>query len=312
MSATTAAAPVGRLLAYSRLAKLTFYDYYLAAPVVWTLLPGSARTDGRVLATLVVATLGWVAMTAATVAFDDAHGFQDGSDHANYDPSQSLRNRKRKPLLNGDLTLRQAMVFGYGSLVASLGFLALAAWIAPHRTAWAVVLIPVQVAISVQYSHGLRLSYRGGQELVLLASPALMALIPYGLTDGRVSGTILLEAYLIGVWSLLVSVYSNANDREGDAAAGRKNLATLLSPRAYLGAIALISLSESAALLAAWAAGAVPGWFVVCLLPVLVMRARQADSGLRKGDPLLARKLGVDTHRLGVAALLVANLLVVR
>ncbi|MHC0430239.1 UbiA family prenyltransferase [Streptomyces sp. O3] len=310
MSATTTAAPVGRLLAYSRLAKLTFYDYYLAAPVVWTLLPASLRDDPRVLGTLLVATLGWVAMTAATVAFDDVHGFKDGSDHANYDPSQSLRNRARKPLLNGDLTVRQATWFGYGALLACCVWLAVAVAVAPHSPGWVLALIPFQVAISVQYSHGLRLSYRGGQELVLLLSPALMALIPYGLVEGELTGVIALEAYLIGVWSLLVSAYSNVNDRDGDKAAGRRNLATVLSPNAYRVAVALISLTETAALAAAWIAGVVDGWFALCLVPVLAMRARQINSGLLRGNPLLARKLGVDIHRLGVAALLVANLLV--
>jgi 1,4-dihydroxy-2-naphthoate octaprenyltransferase len=77
-------------------------------------------------------------------------------------------------------------------------------------------------------------------------------------------------------------------------------------------AIALISLTETAALLIAWAADAVPGWFLLCMVPVLVMRARQLRAGLGQNNALLARKLGVDTHRLGVAALLIANLLVIR
>lgn len=310
MSATTTAAPAGRLRAYARLAKLTFYDYYLAAPVVWTLLPTGLRDDPRVLWTLLVATLGWVAMTAATVAFDDVHGFRDGSDHTNYDPAQALRNRERKPLLNGDLTVGQATRFGYGTLTASLALLALAALVAPHRPALVLALIPFQVAISVQYSHGLRLSYHGCQELVLVLSPGLMALIPYGLSDGELTGAIVLESYLIGVWSLLVSVYSNLNDRAGDTVAGRKNLATVLTPPAYRVAIALLSLTETAALLIAWAAGAVPGLFLLCLAPVVALRLKQLNAGLLLGDALVARKLGVHIHRLGVAALLVANLLV--
>ena len=48
------------------------------------------------------------------------------------------------------------------------------------------------------------------------------------------------------------------------------------------------------------------------MVPVLVMRARQVRAGLGQNNALLARKLGVDTHRLGVAALLIANLLVIR
>jgi 1,4-dihydroxy-2-naphthoate octaprenyltransferase len=312
MSQAIAVKPTGRLRAYARLAKLSFFDYYLAAPVVWALLPSDLRDDPKVLWTLVVTTLGWVAMTAATVAFDDVHGFRDGSDDVNYDPKAALRNRERKPLLNGDLTEHQALRFGYLALLASLLWMGVAVAVAPHTPTWVLLLIPFQVAISVQYSHGMRLSYRGGQELVLLLSPGLMALIPYGLTDGHFTGVIALETYLIGVWSLLVSVYSNVNDREGDRAAGRKNLATVLTPSAYSVAIALISLTETAALLIAWAADAVPGWFLLCMVPVLVMRARQLRAGLGQNNALLARKLGVDTHRIGVAALLIANLLVIR
>ncbi|WP_419992792.1 UbiA family prenyltransferase [Streptomyces boninensis] len=310
MSTTTAAVPASRLLAYFRLAKLTFYDYYLAAPVVWTLLPAAQRDDGRVLGTLLAATLGWVAMTAATVAFDDVHGYRDGSDHTNYDPAQSLRNRARKPLINGDLTERQAVRFGYAALITAVIWLGIAAALAPERSGWVLALIPFQVAISVQYAYGLRLSYRGCQELVLLASPGLMALIPYGLIHGELSGAIILEAFLIGLWSLLVSVYSNVNDRVGDKAAGRRNLATTLSPSAYRIAIVLLSLAETAALLVAWAAGAVPASFLAWMLLPLAMRARQLGAGIVRGDALRARKLGVDTHRIGVAALLAANLLV--
>jgi hypothetical protein len=46
------------------------------------------------------------------------------------------------------------------------------------------------------------------------------------------------------------------------------------------------------------------------MLPVLVLRGRQLHAGLKRRDALRARKLGVTTHRVGVAALLAANLLV--
>jgi hypothetical protein len=44
---------------------------------------------------------------------------------------------------------------------------------------------------------------------------------------------------------------------------------------------------------------------------VLAVRARQAQVGLVRDNPLVARKLGVKAHRLGVVLVLVATLLAV-
>lgn len=299
--------------AYARLAKLSFFDYYLATLVVWTMLEPDLRRDPRVLVTLVVVTLGWIGVCGASVAFDDVTGFRDGSDRVNYDPDQrQLRNLERKPLLNGDLTVRQALRCGYALLAAGAVALAVTFLVAPHRPGWALWLTPLMVAIAVQYSYGLRLSYHGGQELALFIPTALVVFIPYGLTHGDVTGMVVLETYLAGLWSLLVSVYSNINDRAGDLAVGRRNLATVLSPRACRTVIVLLSLTEPAAVLWACAAHAVPWWFLVLLVPLLVTRGRQVVAGVVRGELLVARKLGGRAHRLGVVLLLAANLLAVR
>jgi 1,4-dihydroxy-2-naphthoate octaprenyltransferase len=314
VTATSAPARPGardRARAYAKLAKLSFFDYYLCVLVVLTLLPASARTEPRTWLVLALFDLGWVGIVAATVSLDDVTGLRDGSDARNYDPQQTLRARDRKPLLNGSLTLRQALRFGWGCAVAGTLLWALAALAAPHRPWWVLAAAALSVVISVQYSYGLKLSYRGGQEAVILLSTGLCVLVPFGLLNGEMTGAAWLECFLFGLWSLTVSLYSNINDVEGDRAAGRRNIATRVSPAVYRGVVAAFSLSETGAILLTLALGAVPLWFCAFLVPVVALRVRQAHSGLVAGRVLAARRTGIAIHRWGVLLLIVANLLLV-
>ena len=314
--AAGAARPVrrhGRLWAYSKLAKLAFFDYYLSALVVWALLPPDLRTDPRALLVLVLCTLGWLGTVAATVAFDDVTGYRDGSDARNYDPEQeALRDRARKPLLDGHLSVAAAVRFGWASVGFAVLALGAALLAAPHRPLWAVVLVPTVLLLGANYSYGLKLSYRGFQELVILATTGLTIAIPYGLVTGGSTGLVWLLTYLFGLWSLLVSVYSNLNDVAGDRAAGRRSLAVRAPRPVYRALIVVLTLSEPAAILLALAVGAVPAWYPLFLLPVLAVRVVQARTGLAQDNPLGARKLGVKAHRLGVLVVLAATLLAVR
>ncbi len=314
--AAGAAAPVarhGRLWAYSKLAKLAFFDYYLSALVVWTLLPPDLRTDPRALLVLVLCTVGWLGTVAATVAFDDVTGYRDGSDARNYDPEQeALRDRGRKPLLDGHLSVAAAVRFGWAGVGLAVLALGAALLVAPHRPVWAVVLVPTVLLLGANYSYGLKLSYRGFQELVILTTTGLTIAIPYGLATGGSTGMVWLLTYLFGLWSLMVSVYSNLNDVAGDRAAGRRSFAVRAPRSVYRGLIVALTLSEPAVIVLALAVGAVPAWYPLFLLPVLAVRAAQARTGLWQDNPLGARKLGVKAHRLGVLVVLVATLLAVR
>ncbi|HZB32573.1 MAG TPA: UbiA family prenyltransferase [Streptosporangiaceae bacterium] len=291
------------------MANLYFYDYYLCVLVVWALLAQSVRLDGRTLATMTLVVLGWVGVVAATVTFDDVTGYRDGSDDRNYSPDQAvLRNRANKPLITGELSLSQALRFGYAAMAAGALLWGLAIAVAPHQPLWAAPVAAFVLLISVQYSYGLKISYHRGQELVLLLSPGLMVLVPFGLLTGEVTGLIVVESYLFGLWSLLVSLYSNLNDLDGDRAAGRKNLATTCRPATYRRVVAAISATETVAILAAPAFGAVSWWFAAFLIPVLLIRARQLWHGLGRGEFLTARKLGINAHRIGTISLIIANL----
>jgi 1,4-dihydroxy-2-naphthoate polyprenyltransferase len=311
-TAAVASARRGRIGAYARLAKLSFFDYYLSALVVWTLLEPGERTSARAPLTLFVLTFGWMGLVACCVAFDDVTGFREGSDQQAYQPDQAnLRSLARKPLLDGSLTDVQAVRFGWAALVWGLAWLAAGAAIAPDPSWWAIALIPFIAFISAQYSYGLRFSYRYGQELVLFLSTGLVVLVPFALVTGRATGLTLLESYLFGLWSVLVSLYSNINDAPVDRAFGRRNLATTTSPRVYAVIVALISATEAGAIALTVGVGAAPWWLLLLLSPVVALRLRQLDAGLRKGAPLVARKFGGQAHRLGVVLLLAANLIAI-
>ncbi|MBH5334936.1 UbiA family prenyltransferase [Streptomyces pactum] len=297
----------GRLRAYVKLGKLSFYDYYLSAFLVWSALPGPLVWEGRTAGVLLLYTAGYVGVVAATVALDDVTGIRDGSDARNYTPETgALRDLSRKPLLSGALTVRQAELFGWGAAVWGALLWSVTLTVAPHAAPWTAVAMLLVLVTNVQYSYGLKISYRGGQELILL-TPGLAVLLPYALLTGEVTGLIVLETVLFGLWSLLVSVYSNMNDVAGDRLAGRRNLATMSSEAGYRRIVVALHLLEPAAVAVAVAAGAVPGWFALLVLPLLAGRAAQLRAGVLRRDVLVARLLGIRLHRWGVPVLLLAN-----
>ncbi|MFC0598360.1 UbiA family prenyltransferase [Streptomyces palmae] len=312
MSAVSTASPPdvrGRLRAYVRLGKLSFYDYYLSAFLVWCALPGAALWEGRTFAVLLLYTAGYVGVVAATVALDDVTGIRDGSDARNYTPENgALRDLSRKPLLSGALSVRQAELFGWGAAVWGAVLWSVTLAVAPHNGPWTAVAMLLVLVTNAQYSYGLKFSYHGGQELILL-SPGLAVLLPYALLTGEVTGLIVLETVLFGLWSLLVSAYSNMNDVEGDRLAGRRNLATLSTEAGYRRIVVAFHLLEPAAIAVAIAAGAVPAWFALLLLPLLAGRVAQIRAGLLRRDVLVARLLGIRLHRWGVPVLMLANAL---
>ncbi|AXE88763.1 UbiA family prenyltransferase [Streptomyces sp. Go-475] len=301
-----------KLGAYARLGKLSFFDFYLCVPLVWTALPGALLWQASTWLTLTLFLAGQVGVVAATVAFDDLTGVRDGSDARNYTPETgALRDLSRKPLLSGVLTVREATRFAWGAAAWGVALWTVTAATAPHQPLWACVALLYVALSSMQYSYGLKLSYRGGQELLLVSSSGLVVLLPYALVSGRVTGLVVLESVLFGLWSILVSLYSNMNDIAGDRFAGRRNLATMTGPRAYRSIIAALTLVEPGAVVAAVVLDVVPAWFLAILTPLFLARAVQVYKGVVRGEALAARVLGIKCQRLGVVLLLAGNLLAV-
>ncbi len=300
-----------KLVSYARLAKLDVYDYYLALLVVLSavLLPFD-RFDPAVLVTLAVYGAGTVFMTAAMVAFDDLTGYRDGSDIANYRANPSLRRSRRKPLVAGTLTEREALWFGWVTAVLGAAILVVAVLTAPHAPQWTIWLTAVTFVIALQYSYGLKISYHGFQEAFIAGLGWAMVLTPYGLVTGGFDLFILVQALLFGLGPLLFGVYSNTNDIAGDRAVGRPTVAALTSPRGNMLFIAALSGAEFLLGAVASATGVAPWWFVLLMLPVTVLRARQFGLGFGpRKDILLARATGFTAHRLSAALLVAANLI---
>jgi 1,4-dihydroxy-2-naphthoate octaprenyltransferase len=298
-----------RWLAYARLAKWEFFDFYLSIPVVWTLLDPGLRLEGRTLLTLGLCLLAELGVVSAVMAFDDVTGYLDRSDLINYAPdSGGLRKRHRKPLLDGVLTPAQALRFGRIAAGAGGTVWLVTVVTGPHRPAWALLLAVLVLVFSVQYSWGLKLSYKGLGEVLIATSPMCIVLVPYGVITGRLTGMALTQAVLFGLWQILVSCYSNSNDIAGDAAVGRRNVATRFGATGNRIFISCLTSVELLVIAAATVTGMVPWWFPLALAGVLVLRARQLGGWLADGNALLARKRGVNIHRVGVLTLIAVNL----
>ncbi|GGU92711.1 hypothetical protein GCM10010182_05050 [Actinomadura cremea] len=297
----------GGLAAYARLAKLDIYDYYLGLPLVWALLAPAVRWDTDTFALLALVLIAEVVVVAAMVGFDDITGYRDGSDAANYGSDAARRRLHRKPLVAGTLTESQALRFAWAAAAAGAVLWATAGVAAPHRPAWAIILAAVCVAASVQYSWGLKLSYRGFQEIFLIGLGIGWTLVPYALLTGAVSGFVLVQAVVFGAGPMIFGLYSNTNDADGDRAAGRVTVATLVSARTHRSFVAATTAAQVLLIAGSAAAGVAPWWFPAVLLPVVAMRLAHLVIGFR-GDILRARRIAIHAHRATVGLLIVANL----
>ncbi|GAA0628451.1 hypothetical protein GCM10010174_55470 [Kutzneria viridogrisea] len=297
--------------AYLRLAKLDIFDYYLSPLLAWALLAPALRLDPQILVVLLVFLLGEVLVMVTMVALDDLTGYRDGSDLANYAPDDRRRRLARKPLVAGTLTEQQVLRFAWITGVLGAVLWIAATVIAPNTPLWTVLLVAVTFVFAVQYSWGVKLSYRGFQEFFLAALGWSVVLVPYGLTAGRFEGFALVQALVFGLGPLLFGVYSNTNDIEGDRQVGRPTVAVLTSHRGNALFVGAVSAAETALILLAPFVGG-PWWFPLAMLPAIVLRMRQWRTGFVHGDILRARKLGVHVHRLTVLLLVVLDLVVIR
>ncbi|WP_030917178.1 UbiA family prenyltransferase [Streptosporangium amethystogenes] len=303
-----AATARGTLVAYARLAKLDVYDYYLGLPLVWTLLAPAGRWEPGVIGLLVLIVLAEIAVVAAMVGFDDITGYRDGSDAANYGADAARRRLARKPLVAGTLTEAQALRFAWSATALGVVLWALAVAVAPHRPPWAVVLAAVCVVASVQYSWGLKISYRGFQEIFLIGLGVGWVLVPYGLLTGEVTDLVLVQALLFGFGPMLFGLYSNTHDIDGDRRAGRVTVAALVPAGVNTAFITVMTAVAALLIVVGPLVGAVPWWLPIVLVPVLAMRATHLVIGAVRGDILRARRIAIRAHRVTVILLVIANL----
>lgn len=299
--------PRDRLRAFFELGKLRIVELWLGFFVSVSLLSPDLARDGRALAILALILVVGVAVIAATCSLDDIVGVRDGVDQANH--RGGARWGVNKPILAGQLSERHA--FGFVRVLAGIAALAYAlvlvlAWPLPT---WLLVTMPAMMLLAVNYSYGLKLSYHGAGELVIFVGAAGTVLIPYALITSEASPVLLVEAALVGLWHAQVVVFSNTQDAAGDRATGRMTMAARSSPdgnRRYITGVFALSASVG---IGGLLAGALPPAYGLALAPIWALQAYQLCCGVGQRRWLQARLVGFRTIRVGIVALVLANLL---
>ncbi len=299
--------PPSRLRTLLELGKLRIVELWIGFFVGVTLLDGRVLHDRRALTILALILMVGVAVIAVTCSLDDIVGVRDGVDQANH--RGDGRWGVSKPILAGTLSERHAFRFVHllGG-VAVLGYLAVLALAWPLPT-WLLAAMPAMMLVAINYSYGLKLSYRGGGELVIFTGAAGTVLIPCALIAHGASPLLLVESLLVGSWHAQVVVFSNSHDRAGDRATGRMTIVARTSPfgnRLYIAGVFALSATLT---VAALVYGAMPRAFALALAPVWALQAYQVHCGVVRQRWLQARRVGFVIIRVGVLALVAANLL---
>jgi 1,4-dihydroxy-2-naphthoate octaprenyltransferase len=308
--ALSAPRPAGRrrkLAAFAELGKLRIVELWFGVPLAWSLLAPALRESSNSVLVLVLAVFVEGGTISAALALDDVSGFRDGVDAANHGDTD--RYGVNKPLLDGRLSEREALAFAWSALGVSLAALLAELLIAPHVPWWEPVMTVATIALALNYSYGVRLSYIGGCEAVTLLAMVATVIFPFGLLHGGLSAVAAVQAALLGLWMLQISLFSNTQDAAGDREAGRLTLAArvrLTLNQRIIAATFLFSFALTGTMLAL---GVLSLWTLPLLVPSWALQAAQLRVGVGERQWLRARAIGFMAFRLGVAALFVANLL---
>jgi 1,4-dihydroxy-2-naphthoate octaprenyltransferase len=303
-----------KLLGFVQLAKLRVYyhAYEWLLAVLLLKLQGFWRPGAT--ASLALFLVAMFAVQAAACATDDVMGFRDGSDAENYRKNELLPQPRKllpKPLLTGVLTEREGVAFAVTSaLVATAA--AAGSLLVVDAPAAAPLGYLIVLACAVQYSWGLKLSYRpGGLEFVIAVVNAATIILPYWWIAHRVTAIAVIMSAVVCAWTLLVVSYGNAADAEGDEASGRRTLAVLLDPRkyrVYLVAMWLVSLALN---LLPFVLGMLKPVGVLFVLPLMAVQTVQLYWGVVRGDARRAMKVGMRCYDLGGLGFAAAILLTI-
>jgi 1,4-dihydroxy-2-naphthoate octaprenyltransferase len=301
----------GGIRAYARLVKVRRYEHYLSIPLCWSLLPRSEAFRARTWAELGLALITIAGGLWATVALDDLQGFRDGTDRANLERTvgPERRNAAFKPLVSGALREENVRRFAIACAITGAGALIAVYALAGGRPRWFFPVVVVLFAVALQYSSGLRLSYKGGQELVLAITAAAVVISPYVLVTGWLTADVGVEALMFGIWMAQVLVLGNIFDREGDRSTGRRTVAAMATARANVRFIVLLFGTGWVTLAVAIGLGTIPLLSALLFLPMLLYQAKALTTAFGSGLVLRGRGYAFTAFKFGVAALFVANLM---
>lgn len=294
------------LRAFVALGKLGIIELWLGFFAGVSLLGRWVFHEGHALVTLGLVLLLGVVVIAVTCGLDDIAGARDGVDRANHRAGR--RWGVQKPILDGRLDEGLALDLVHAATVVGAmcyaGVLAVA-WPLPW---WLVAAMTAMIVLAVNYSYGLRLSYRGAGELVVFAGGFGTVMIPYALVTRSVTPPLLVSATLVGLWQAQVVMFSNTHDAEGDRAHGRMTIAARTSPGANKAFITAVFAAGWAFTAVALAISAAPLVYALALFPVWALQIFQLWTGVRDEQWLRARRAGFHVVRVGVFGLTLANL----
>lgn len=298
-----------KVAAYAQLGKIRVYHHlYEWLLVVLLLRMDPSHPHGWFTASMLVLVL-IVSAQAAACAADDLTGFRDGSDIENYRKGSLDPNAPKmlpKPLVAGILNEREVIVFAVGAtligVAALLGAFAAVDWDVSVGAPIAALLV---LAVTIQYSAGIKFSYRpGGAEFHLFVVNAGLLLITYWAIAGHLRTVVVLLSALVGVWFVLVSGWGNVRDREGDAAVDRRTLAVVApkADRVFLVALYLIGVALA---VLPFALDLLRPISILCVVPLIALATAQLYFGAIRKNAALAMWLGfrcIDAGGVGFAA----------
>ncbi|MFH9125686.1 prenyltransferase [Streptomyces globisporus] len=298
-----------KVISFLRLGKARVYHYVYGWALGVLLLHADGLLTAGMLASLICLLAGTLAIQWSASAADDVSGFLNGHDARNY-AGRPLLTRVRKPLLTGALTVSEAKRFAASAFCCGMLAFSLAVSLQPGPVPLpALVLVLGAPVLGVQYSCGLKLSYRPlGLEVTILLTGAVTVLMPYWVASGALTPEVLLVSALFGLWLLLVVSYGNASDRAGDAAVRRRTLAVLL-PASWFGALLHLLVAVHAGLLVLlFTSTRMEPACMVLSTPVVALQLAQLYYGVYRRELRTARFLVLLSIDAGAAALATAIL----
>jgi 1,4-dihydroxy-2-naphthoate octaprenyltransferase len=224
--------------AYARLMKLNNPDLALY-PLVTMAMASGQYHEVRYWLILVLFTLFSFCCQALSLVLDDIEGYLDGVDQLG---AQGKKKNQPKPLLSGELTVAQARRAAWFLCGTGLALLPILVRLSSHPLLATLVLVATFV-VPTQYSYGLKLSYYGLGEFVIIYGAAMTAFVPYWLLHGTAPMGVLLASAMCGLPFAALVVNSHILDYEADRATNRRTLTVILGiARVRWVAVSLIAL----------------------------------------------------------------------
>src|SRR5262249_11432579 len=209
------------------------------------------------------------------------------------------RKRLPKPLLTGLLTEREGVGFAVAAALTATAA-AVGSLLVVNAPAASPLGYLIVVGCAVQYSWGLKLSYRpGGLEFVIILVNAATIVLPYWWIAPRVTAVAVIMSAVVCAWTLLVVSYGNAADKDGDETSGRRTFAVLASPRVYRVFLVVMWLASLTLNVLPFALGLLKPIGVLFVVPLLATQAVQLYWGVLRGDARRAMKIGMRCYDLG-------------